>query len=212
MNRRLNEYLSMLQPIRDPLLLKMKKHAAEHRIPIMEDASMEILLSLIKLKKPKKIFEIGAAIGYSAIRMAKAYDGCTVISCEIDKGRLSEAQLFLKESGLSDRIVLIHGDALELGGQIKKDAPFDFIFIDAAKGQYEKYFKLFAPMLAEHGVVVSDNVFFRGMVPGIEPLEKKFRTAVKRLRDYNAYLASHEGFETTFYPVGDGLAVSIKVN
>lgn len=210
MSNQLNDYLSTLQPIRDPVLVKMKDYAVKNNIPIMEDVSMEVLLSLIKLKKPKKIFEIGTAIGYSAIRMAKACNECTIISCEIDEERLAVATDFLHESGLSDRISLIHGDALNYAAEIENDAPYDMVFIDAAKGQYENYFKAFSPMLANHGVVVSDNVFFRGMVPGIEQPMKRYRTVIKRLREYNKYLVKQEQFDTTFYPVGDGLAVSIK--
>lgn len=211
MMERFELYLSSLQPIRDPTLLRIKEVARKHRIPIMEDVSMEIVLSLIKLKKPKKILEIGSAIGYSAIRMAKAEEQSLIISYDMNEERLSIATAFSNECGLSDRISFIHGDALAHVSEINDYGPYDFMLIDAAKGQYKRYFETFAPMVTQHGVIVTDNVFFRGMVPGIEPTLKKYSTVVKRLREYNEYLANHDQFETTFYPVGDGLAVSIKM-
>ena len=212
MSNQLNDYLSTLQPIRDPILLKMKDYAVQNNIPIMEDVSMAVLLSLMKLKKPQTVLEIGTAIGYSAIRMAKACKECKIVSCDLDEKRLAIAKAFLHESGFSDRITLIYGDALDDLAEIEHNAPYDMVFIDAAKGQYEKYFKAFSPMVAKHGMVVSDNVFFRGMVPGIVQPTKRYRTVINRLREYNEYLVREEGFETTFYPIGDGLAVSIKTD
>lgn len=212
MSHQLNDYLAMLQPIRDPLVNQMKDYAIQHNVPILEDVSMEVLLSIIKLKKPKTILEIGTAIGYSAIRMAKACPESTIISCDIDEERLAVASAFLQNSGLADRISFIHGDALDYVDEIENGAPYDLVFIDAAKGQYKRYFKAFAPMLAQHGVVVSDNVFFQGMVPGSVPPPKKYRTMIKRLREYNEYLTRAKQFDTSFYAVGDGLAVSIKTN
>lgn len=208
----MKDYLAELQPIRDPLLLKMKDFARQHRIPIMDDTSIAVLASLIKLKQPKKIFEIGSAIGYSAIRMAKACDESTIISYDIDEERLKLAIAHARESGLDERIKFYHGDVLEHAEKINEEGPYDFILIDAAKSKYREYFDTFAPMLNQHGVIVCDNVFFRGMVASNEePPDKKYRTIVNKLREFNRYIAQHQQFETTFYPVGDGLAVSIKV-
>lgn len=209
----MKEYIRDLQPIDDPLLLKMKDFASKHRIPIMDDESMAVLLSLIKLKRPKKILEIGAAIGYSAIRMAKAYEESMIISYDIDEERLKHAVANARECGLENRLKFVHGDVLEHIEQINGEGPYDFIFIDAAKSKYREYFDICAPVLNEHGVIVCDNVFFRGMVASSKTPEddKRFRTIVKKLREFNRYIAQHERFHTTFYPVGDGLAVSIKV-
>lgn len=210
MSANLDDYLSSLQPIRDPILLQMKDYAAKHKVPIMEDASIEVLLSLIKLKQPKTILEIGTAIGYSATRMAQACPTSKIITCDIDEERLAVAKAFLHDAKLTERIELIHGDAIERISTIEEHAPYDVIFIDAAKGQYKNYFDSFSPLLFEHGVVISDNVFFRGMIASMEQPIKKYRTAVNRLREYNDFLAKHPHFDTSFYPVGDGLAVSIK--
>lgn len=210
MSSHLDDYLSSLQPITDSILVQMKDYAVKHKVPIMEDVSIEVLLSLIKLKQPRTILEIGTAIGYSAIRMAKACPNSKIITCDIDEERLSVAKAFLHDTRLTERITLIHGDAVEKLHTIEAFAPYDVIFIDAAKGQYKHYFDTFSPLLSENGVVISDNVFFHGMVTGTEPPIKKYRTVINRLREYNAMLATHSDFQTTFYPVGDGLAVSIK--
>lgn len=206
----MKQYLADLQPMRDPLLLKMKDFAKQKRIPIMDDMSMAVLLSLIKIKRPKKILEIGSAIGYSAIRMAKACEQCTIISYDIDEERLKHAVANARECGLENRLKFVHGDVLEHIEQINGEGPYDFILIDAAKSKYREYFDAFSPMLNRHGVIVCDNVFFRGMAASCEEPEKKYRTIVNKLREFNRYIAQHERFVTTFYPVGDGLAVSIK--
>jgi len=205
-------YLNDLHPIRDPLLIKMKDFARQHRIPIMDDTSIKVLESLIQIKQPKKILEIGSAIGYSAIRMAKACVKSRIISYDIDEERLKLAIANAREGGLDERIKFILGDVLAHEDEINDEGPYDFILIDAAKSKYREYFDTFAPMLNPYGVIVCDNVFFRGMVAGTgaQP-DKKYRTIVNTLREFNRYIAQHEQFDTTFYPVGDGLAVSIKV-
>lgn len=212
MTNELTKYLTALHPIHDPLLLKMKQYAEIHRIPIMEDTSMEVLLSLIRMKRPNRILEIGTAIGYSAIRMAKASDNCTIVTCDHDEERLSVAKSFIDESGLQERISLLNGDAFVLLPDIRDRAPYDVIFIDAAKGQYKNYFQSFSPFLSNDGIIISDNVFFRGWVPKMpESLPKRYRTLIEKLREYNQFLTTQENFHTTFYPVGDGIAVSLKI-
>lgn len=212
MSNELEQYLSTLHRCSDPTIEKIKSYAKEHRIPILQDTSMEILLSLLRIKRPEAILEIGTAIGYSAIRMAKTLPNSTIVSVDIDEERLSVAKDNLLEASVADRVVLIHGEAVEQAEQLRVHAPYDFIFIDAAKGQYQRYFETFQEMLASDGIILSDNVLYRGMVAGEEPLLKRYETAVKKLRLYNEFLANHPDFDTTFYPVGDGLAVSIKKN
>lgn len=208
----MKDYLNELQPIRDPLLIKMKDFARQHRIPIMDDMSIAVLASLIKLKQPKKILEIGSAIGYSAIRMAKAYEESKIISYDIDEERLELAIANVHEGGFDERIKFQHGDVLDHRDEIKNEGPYDFILIDAAKSKYREYFDTFSPMLNPNGVIVCDNVFFRGMVAySEEQPDKKYRTIINKLRDFNRYIAQHDQFDTTFYPIGDGLSVSIKV-
>lgn len=206
----LERYISSLHLSADPIVKQMKEYAKQYRVPIIEEQSLVVLLSLIKIKQPKAILEIGTAIGYSAYRMAKACQHSQVVTIDINEDRLVVAKEFLSNTDEVERIHIVHGDACDEVEQLRKHAPYDFIFIDATKGQYRHYFDTFFPMLASNGVIVSDNVFFKGMVFGQNQVNEKYRTMIKKLRAYNEYLANHPECTTSFYAVGDGLAVSIK--
>ncbi|WP_404428799.1 O-methyltransferase [Sutcliffiella horikoshii] len=205
-------YLNTLTPQRNELVSKMEKLAEKENVPIMDLVGMETLLQLLRLSTPKRILEIGAAIGYSAIRMAQALPEVTIVTIERDEHRYFQAKAHIEQAGLQDRIQLILGDALEVSDQVEKEAPFDFIFVDAAKGQYERFFTMYETLLNEAGIIITDNVLFRGMVAedhdSIEP--KRIRNLVKKIDRYNRWLMEHPDYITTILPVGDGIAISKK--
>ncbi|WP_404347003.1 O-methyltransferase [Sutcliffiella horikoshii] len=205
-------YLNKLTPQRNKLVSKMEKLAEKENVPIMDLVGMETLLQLLRLSTPKRILEIGAAIGYSAIRMAQAIPEVTIVTIERDEHRYLQAKAHIEQAGLQDRIQLILGDALEVSDQVEKEAPFDFIFVDAAKGQYERFFTMYETLLNEAGIIITDNVLFRGMVAedhdSIEP--KRIRNLVKKIDRYNRWLMEHPDYITTILPVGDGIAISKK--
>ncbi|TYS59166.1 O-methyltransferase [Sutcliffiella horikoshii] len=205
-------YLNTLTPQRIELVSNMEKLAEKENVPIMDLVGMETLLQLLRLSAPKRILEIGAAIGYSAIRMAQALPEATIVTIERDEHRYLQAKSHIEHAGLQDRIHLIFGDALEVLDQVKKEAPFDFIFVDAAKGQYERFFTMYETLLNEMGIIITDNVLFRGMVAEdhelIEP--KRIRNLVKKIDRYNRWLMEHPDYITTILPVGDGIAISKK--
>lgn len=205
-------YLNSLTPQRNELVSKMEKLAEKENVPIMDLVGMETLLQLLRLSTPKRILEIGAAIGYSAIRMAQALPEVTIVTIERDEHRYLQAKEHIEQAGLQDRIELILGDALEVSDQVEKEAPFDFIFVDAAKGQYERFFTMYETLLNEAGIIITDNVLFRGMVAedhdSLEP--KRIRNLVKKIDRYNRWLMEHPDYITTILPVGDGIAISKK--
>lgn len=205
-------YLNSLTPQRNELVSKMEKLAEKENVPIMDLVGMETLLQLLRLSTPKRILEIGAAIGYSAIRMAQALPEVTIVTIERDEHRYLQAKGHIEQAGLQDRIELILGDALEVSDQVEKEAPFDFIFVDAAKGQYERFFTMYETLLNEAGIIITDNVLFRGMVAEdhdtLEP--KRIRNLVKKIDRYNRWLMEHPDYITTILPVGDGIAISKK--
>lgn len=205
-------YLNNLTPPRNELISKMENLAQKENVPIMDLVGMETLLQLLRLSMPKRILEIGAAIGYSAIRMAQALPEVTIVTIERDEHRYLQAKEHIEQAGLQDRIQLIFGDALEVFDQVEKEAPFDFIFVDAAKGQYERFFTMYETLLNEAGIIITDNVLFRGMVAedheSIEP--KRIRNLVKKIDKYNRWLMEHPDYITTILPVGDGIAISKK--
>ncbi|BCB04925.1 O-methyltransferase [Bacillus sp. KH172YL63] len=210
MNEQVIQYIEKIVKERPPLLAEMEQYAEVHNVPIMELVGMEALLGMLRIQQPKKILEIGTAIGYSALRMADALPDTRIVTLERDEERYEAAQAFLTRSDDGERVTPLFGDALELSQKVAEFGPFDAIFIDAAKGQYLKFFELYAEMLSDDGVVYSDNVLFKGLVAEEEVEQKRIRNMVKKLQNYNVWLMNHEDFDTSILPVGDGIAISKK--
>jgi predicted O-methyltransferase YrrM len=188
----------------------MEDFAEEHDVPIMEKTGIEVLLLLLSMQQPKKILEIGTAIGYSAIRMALKVPNTEIITVELDDARYVQANENIKQMGLEARIHTLHGDALELSEEIRKFGPYDALFIDATKAKYTKFFALYEPMLTKNGMIYTDNVLFKGTVARdrSELQTRRQRTLVRKLDEYNQSLSTLEEYETTIIPVGDGIAVT----
>lgn len=206
-NPAIDDYVSGLVPERSPLLKRLEQEASVEGIPIVQLASAQVMRMLLLLHRPKSILEIGTAIGYSTIWMAEAAPGARIVTMDIDEDRLTRARANVAEAGCAERIEILSRDAtLGLPG----DYQFDCLFIDAAKGQYRAFLDLYLPLLREGGLVISDNVLFRGLVATPEEASKRQRPMLDKLLSYNAYLMERSDLETTFIPVGDGLAISIK--
>nr|WP_279326586.1 O-methyltransferase [Bacillus kexueae] len=203
-------YIEGLLPPVDQQIQQMESYANEHNVPIMEKTAISVMLSILKLHRPKHILEIGTAIAYSAIRMAKSLPEANIVTVERDETRYKQAILNIERSETRDRIIPLYGDAFELTEEIQQHAPYDALFIDAAKGQYQRFFELFEPLLSENAIIITDNVLFKGLVAEEEIESKRIRSLVKKIRHYNEWLMNHPDYETTIIPVGDGVAVSIK--
>ncbi len=185
----------------------IEKYAEENNVPIMDKKGLKFLVDYIKYNDVRSILEIGSAIGYSAINMALAGSNVIVTTIEKDRVRYLEALKNIKSFDLDKRINLVLGDALD----IKMDEKFDLIFIDAAKGQYINYFKKYANNVKDNGVIISDNIYFHGLVEQEERIEKKsLRQLIEKIRKYILFLKDSKEFKTEFFKVGDGLAVSIR--
>lgn len=188
-------------------LAKIEKYAKDNNIPIMQKDGIEFLTDYIRKNNIKNILEIGSAIGYSAIKMALVDEDIKVTTIEKDKHRYNIAIKNIEEFNLSNRINIIFGDALEIN-LIDK---YDLIFIDAAKSQYIKFFEIFEKNLNTNGVIVSDNLSFHGLVEDdTKTSNRNTKQLVKKIRKYIEYLKSNKNYNTTFYTLGDGVAVSIK--
>ncbi|XQY90801.1 O-methyltransferase [Metabacillus sp. HB246100] len=206
-------YIENLIPDRPPYVTKIEEYALMNSVPIMEKPGIEVLLLLLKMQQPKKIFEIGTAIGYSAIRMALALPETEIVTIELDEERYNQAKIHVKDMGLDHQIKLYLGDALLLSDKIKQHGEFDAFFIDATKAKYTKFFELYESILSENGVIYTDNVLFKGTVARDRSLLKtrRQRTLVRKLDEYNKMLFTKEGYETTMIPVGDGIAVTRRI-
>lgn len=209
LNEKLHSYIESLAPDRDALLTEMEQYAKQHQVPIMELAGMEAMLQILRIQKPKTILEVGTAIGYSALRMVTALQDAKVVTMERDPERIELAKEFFKRSGKEEKVTLVIGDALELKESIEKLGPYDAIFIDAAKGQYQKFFEMYASLLRQDGIIITDNVLFKGLVCEPEEIEsKRTRNLVKKIDGFNRWLMNHPEYDTSILPVGDGVAIS----
>ncbi|WP_374702700.1 O-methyltransferase [Bacillus sp. V5-8f] len=210
MKQELEIYLQSLIPEREGVFTEMERYAKEHNVPIMEPEGMEALLQILRLSQPSAILEVGTAIGYSALRMADAMPGTKIVTLERDEARIVKAKEFIQKAGKEGQIILLEGDALEAGPLVKEHGPFNAIFIDAAKGQYRRFFEQFEEVLEPGGIIVTDNVLFKGLVAeadeAIEP--KRIRNLVRKIRDFNAWLMGHTAYTTVILPIGDGVAIS----
>ena len=191
------------------ILNTMEQYASENNIPIIQPEVARLLEVLIKGFKSKRIIEVGTAIGYSAIVMAKAAgDGCRVVSVEIDPGMVERARSNIKAAGLENAIEIIEGDARMVLGQLA--GSFDLVFLDGAKGHYEEMLGTILDLLVPGGALVCDNVLFRGMVASDSLVKRRKITIVKRMRRFLENITRHPLLDTAIVPIGDGVSVSVK--
>jgi predicted O-methyltransferase YrrM len=210
LNQELQNYIdSLIQP-RNGIIKEMEEYAKLKGVPIMEPAGIETMLQLLRIQQPEAILEVGTAIGYSAMRIAFDLPHAKVITLERDEGRYELAAEYIKRAGLQDRIIQIKGDALELEEEAAGHAPFDAIFIDAAKGQYKRFFEIYSRFLKPGGMIITDNILFKGLVYNQEAESRRVRSLVKKIDEFNRWLAANEEYDTIFLPIGDGVAVSKK--
>ena len=186
-------------------------YAKDKRVPIIEPISMNFITNLIKLVKPKHVLEIGTAIGYSALSMHHAYPNAKITTLERDLEMIIKATENIANHSLNDNINLISGDALvTLPELIKQKETYDFIFIDAAKGQYRNFFEYAMKLQNNTGVILTDNVLFKGYATGKLTDHKRFQKLGEKINTYNKWLMKNEKYDTSIIPVGDGIAFSVK--
>lgn len=204
-NDRITAYLQSLEP--DTPYEALEQSARERFVPVIRKETAALLNTLIAVKRPARILEVGTAIGYSALLMCRAMPaGCRIVTIENDPERALEARRHFEEAGEA-RITLIEGDASEVLKQLEGD--FDFVFMDAAKGQYAHWLPLVLNLLSNGGVLFSDNVLQDGEIAESRfAVERRNRTIHSRMREYLYQLKHTEGMETAIVPIGDGVAIS----
>lgn len=187
----------------------LEDYADKFNVPIIQKNALDIIQALIKVHSTKKILEIGSAIGYSAINFANVSKDIFVTTIERDKKMAELARENIHCFQLDKRIRLIEEDALTFDeSTLGKD--FDFLFIDAAKSQYEKFFNKYTKCLKTGGIVVTDNLIFHDLVFEDYIENRNTRQLVKKIKNYNEWLKNNELFDTTFLNIGDGISISIK--
>lgn len=194
----------------EDLIAEMEEYGRSNHVPIINEKGMPVLLEVVRQKKPHRVLEIGTAIGYSALLIANnSADDVEIDTLELSQERAATARAYIDRTVYKDCIRIHVGDA---GENIPKlTGKYDFVFIDAAKGQYPDYFRKVYPLLTEDALVLADNVLFRGYVRGDAACPRRFKTIVKRLREYISLVSGNDEFETVIREDGDGLAVSRRL-
>ncbi|MBQ9391289.1 MAG: O-methyltransferase [Lachnospiraceae bacterium] len=208
-SERLSIYLNSIERDNTELLNLIEKEAIASYVPIIRKDMQYLLRTLLTMNRPKKILEVGTAIGFSAILMGEFTDNdCTITTIENYDKRIPIARENIKRAGMEDRITLIEGDAQDVLKEI--DDTFDFVFMDAAKGQYINFLPDIKRLTESGSVIVTDNVLQDGdILESHFIVDRRNRTIHKRIRDYLYELCQDERYDTTILSVGDGVALTV---
>lgn len=183
---------------------ELEAEAARDGVPILRGPERALLVEAAREAAPRRILEIGTAIGYSALLLAEVSPQAEIDTLEIDPVRHVRAEEVMQAAGFAARVHCHLGDAAEILPALT--GSYDFVYLDGPKGQYLRQLKQIEPQLSGHAVIAADNVLFRGLVKSTEPVPHRYRTLVMRLREYIDYVTEH--YDTIIHEEGDGLAIS----
>lgn len=210
-DERIVTFINSMETENSKILEDIEREALEARVPIIRKEMQSFLKVLLTMKKPMRILEVGTAVGFSALLMSEYVPAeCRITTIENYEKRISIARENFRRAGREEQITLLEGDAMEILPTLEGN--FDFVFMDAAKGQYIHYLPEILRLLESDGVLVSDNVMQDGTV--IESrfaVERRDRTIHARMREYLYELKHNDSLLTSIIPLGDGVAVSIKL-
>ena len=209
-DERMVTYIRSLEVPESAVIEAIEQEALRDRVPIIRKEMQSFLKVLLMIKRPMRILEVGAAVGFSSILMSEYMpEGGHITTIENYDKRIPIARANFKRAGKEEQIDLIEGDALEVMNGL--EGPYDLIFVDAAKGQYIHYFPEVMRLLGTDGVLVSDNVLQEGdIIESRFALERRNRTIHSRMREYLYELKHHDQLQTSIIPLGDGVALSVK--
>lgn len=207
----MEQYIRGLIPANDGILKELEEYAEINNVPIIHKEVGRFLELMINIKRPLKILELGTAIGYSAILMhLSSMKNSDIITIERDKNMIELAQNNIKKYGYEDKIKIIEGDCLEVLETLEGE--FDLIFMDAGKGHYNHFLPHCLRLMKKDGMIIADNVLFRGMIASKELLVRRKITIVKRMRSFLDSVSNNEELITSVIPMGDGIAVITRRN
>lgn len=203
------KYLSAQRKKPDVLITEMEVFAANNQVPILVWNAADLLEMFIRNSRPKRVLEIGMAIGYSSIRIARQLKKKSALhTIEKSKDNIKLATDFINRAELADKIQIMEGDALEVMPALKKK--YDFIFLDADKQDYEKLFHYSLMLLKKNGIIFIDNLLWHGYAAARNvPVKQKKSTQI--IRDFNKIFLNSPPLQSTIVPVGDGIGIGIKV-
>ena len=209
-DERMTVFIDSMDTPNTEFLNKLEKYSKETNVPIIRPSMQSFLKLLLAITQPKKILEVGTAIGFSALLMSEyGPEDCHITTIEKYEKRIPLAKENFAKAGKEDKITLLEGDAMEILGQL--EGTYDFIFMDAAKGQYINFLPDIMRLLADGGMLVSDNVLQDGdIIESRFAVTRRNRTIHGRMRDYLYELKHHPELVTSILPVGDGVTISVK--
>lgn len=188
------------------VMKELEFEAETYNIPIIRESERQLFFKTVYENKPKRILEIGTAIGFSALLMATANDDAIIDTVEKDTKRFERAKKAIEDANMTERINCISGDADNVISELSGN--YDFVYLDGPKGQYLNHLKKIEKILSEKAVIVADNVLFKGLVKSVEYPPHRYRTIVVRLREYLEYV--NREYSTVIYEEGDGMAISFR--
>lgn len=212
-NSQIQDYINLLDHHLPEWLEDIRQLGIDLNVPVMKKESMGLVSMLVRLHQPQSILEVGSAIGFSALGMLEASgsDKMKITTLELDEDRVKIAKKHFEAYDKNHQIELLQGDALVLLDELK--GPYDFVFLDAAKGQYDICLEKVLPLLPKRSLIISDNVLQEGETAlSRYAIRRRDRTIHKRMRDYLHKLMNDERLSTYIAPIGDGVAISLKIN
>lgn len=208
---RISTFINSFDTGNTPFLNELEKYALETNVPIIRPQMQSFLKLLLAIKQPKQILEVGTAIGFSALLMSEyGPENCRITTIEKYEKRIPLAKENFKKAGKEEQIVLLEGDAVEILKEL--DGFYDFIFMDAAKGQYIHFLPDILKLMPIGGLLISDNVLQDGdVLESRYAVTRRDRTIHSRMREYLYELKHNEQLQTDILPIGDGVTVSVKL-
>lgn len=202
------KYISSFRKPQDALITEMEIFARANRVPILSWQAAEFIEQIVLMTNPKRVLEIGTAIAYTTIRIArKLKPGGMIETIELSKQNIKSAKGYIKKSGVGEKIILIEGDALKIIPTLNKK--YVLIFLDADKEDYIKLFNYALPLLKKDGIIVVDNLLWQGFAGG-RKVPERYKTSTEHIRKFNVLFTQHPDLITTILPIGDGLGLGIK--
>ncbi|MBT8380438.1 MAG: O-methyltransferase [Ignavibacteria bacterium] len=202
------KYISSFRKENDDLLKEMEKFAQENNVPILFWQSAEFIEQIVRMINPKRVLELGTAIAYTTIRIARELKGKSQVhTIEKSTDNIATAKRFIQKSRAGMKIKLLEGDALNIMPQLKKK--YDFIFLDSDKEDYKRLFDFSMVLLKRGGVIIVDNLLWQGFAASGR-VPQKFKESTKHIRAFNKIFMSQPNLKATILPIGDGLGFGIK--
>ncbi len=202
------KYISSFRKEQDDLINEMETFAKEHNVPILSWQAAEFIEQLVLITNPKRVLEIGTAIAYTTIRIARNLTKKSIIhTIELSEDNIETAKEYIEQSGVGDKIKLIEGNALSVMPRLKKK--YDLIYLDADKEDYKRLFDYSMVLLKRGGVMVIDNLLWHGF-PAASKVPSNYKESTKHIREFNKIFIEQPNLNTTILPIGDGIGLGVK--